>query len=378
MTHIMLQIQRYTRRKHRRHATLRVSGLPRPGSEPTLETQIAIRSRTTPLYAHFLPAILALGYPWYLASLHSSAADHHVILALLALVLTLAAPASAFASLYALGRGATGDSRRVVVQRLAHLTFASPPLFVILGVFLYLMKINGADGKVWVGLWSVVLCGAMLALLSEPKNGAAAPSPSPSRTAPVRVMHGVASAAILLVFLLPHLGNHAVGVLGADTHRAVMLVLRRLYRAGWIEPPLIALFFFQIVSGLVLIAPKIGSKQDLIGALQTASGAYLVVFIASHINSVFVLARYFGTDTDYAWATGLPGGLLADAWDVRLIPHYGLGVWLMLTHIACGLRTVMLAHRVSQPRADAICWTAIALGTLWSAVIIAGMVGVRW
>ncbi len=262
------------------------------------------------------------------------------------------------------------------MQWLNHLTFASPPLFVILGVFLYLMKINGADAKVWVGLWLIVLCGTLLVLISR-AAGASIALPQP-RTAPIRVMHGAASLAILLVFLLIHLGNHALGVLGADTHREVMLKLRHIYRAGWIEPPLIALFFFQIVSGIILVASKLGTKRDLLGVLQTASGAYLVVFIASHLNAVFVLARYFGTDTDYAWATDLPaGGLLAGAWDVRLIPHYGLGVWLVLAHIACGLRTVMLAHHVPQPRANAICWIAIALGTLWSAVIIVGMLGVR-
>jgi hypothetical protein len=326
---------------------------------------------------HAAPAVLALGYPWYLASLHDFAAERQVLLALLALALTLAVPASAFVSLYILGRQSAITPNRIALQRLAHLTFASPPLYVILGCFLYLMKINGADANVWVGMWLMILCETLLVLLSNPKEDAAA-TPVRLNTAPVRAAHGAASLAIIVVFLFPHLGNHTVGILGAHTHRAVMLVLRHLYRAGLIEPALISLFLFQIVSGLVLIVPKIGSKQqDLLGVLQTASGAYLVIFIASHMNAVFVLARYFGTDTDYAWATGLPTGLLADAWNVRLIPHYGLGVWLVLAHIACGLRTVMLAHNVPRQQANAICWAAIAAGTLWSTVIIAGMIGVR-
>jgi hypothetical protein len=193
----------------------------------------------------------------------------------------------------------------------------------------------------------------------------------------VRVMHGVTSAAIILLFVFPHFGNHAVGIFGTDMHKAVMLVLRHLYRAGWIEPILITLFFFQIVSGLVLLLPKLGEKRDLLGTLQTASGAYLVIFIASHINAVFILARYFGTETDYAWVTGLPSGLIADSFNVRLIPHYSLGVWLMLSHVVCGLRTVMLAHNVSLGRANAICWALIGVASLWTAVIVAGMLGVR-
>ncbi|MPW23144.1 hypothetical protein GCT13_41835 [Paraburkholderia sp. CNPSo 3157] len=335
----------------------------------------ATSSRATYAHWHLTPAVLALGYPWYLARFYDAAAAHHALSALAALAVVLAVPASAFVSLYSLGRQPLITSRDVILQRLAHFTFASPPLFVIVGVFLYLMKINGADARVWLGIWAAVLCAAMLALLTNPAVDKHAPAVR--RLAPVRVMHGVASAAIILVFLFPHLGNHAVGILGADTHKAVMLVLRHLYRAGWIEPILIALFVFQIVSGLVLLLPKLGEKRDLLGTLQTASGAYLVIFIASHINAVFVLARYFGTDTDYAWATGLPGGLIADSWDVRLIPHYALGVWLILSHIVCGLRTVMLAHGVSMPRANAISWTLIGVTSLWAAVIVAGMVGVR-
>ncbi|WP_090873842.1 hypothetical protein [Paraburkholderia diazotrophica] len=80
----------------------------------------------------------------------------------------------------------------------------------------------------------------MLALLTNPAVDKH--SPAVRRLAPVRVMHGVASAAIILVFLFPHPGNHVAGILGADTHKSVMLVLRHLYRAGWIEPVLIALF----------------------------------------------------------------------------------------------------------------------------------------
>jgi hypothetical protein len=323
------------------------------------------------------PAVLGLGYPWYLATLHDFAAERHVWSALLALALTLSVPASAFASIYILGRQLTVTPGRIALQRLPHLTFASPPLYVILGVFLYLMKINGADARVWMVMWLMILCGTLLVLVTESKVGAAARSVR-LNTAPVRVAHGVASITIIVLFLFPHLGNHAVAILGVDTHRAVMLVLRHLYCAGLIEPALIALFLFQIVSGLVLIAPKIGStRQDLLDVLQTASGAYLVIFIASHMNAVFVLARYFGTDTDYAWATGLPTGLLGDTWNVRLIPHYGLGVWLALAHIACGLRTVMLSHNVPSQRANEICWAAIAAGTLWSTVIIAGMMGAR-
>ncbi|QCP52847.1 hypothetical protein FAZ95_27415 [Trinickia violacea] len=340
-----------------------------------MNSTVAQADRTVSLYWHFAPTVLALGYPWYLARFYEEAGSHHTVGALFAIALVFAVPASAFLSLLSLARLDVSGGQAVVLRRLTHFTFASPPLFVILGVLLYLMKINGADGKVWLGLWAAVIVGSLLAISTE-RSDAARSQPN-LNTAKVRVLHGAASLAIIAVFLFPHLGNHAVGIFGTDVHKAVMLVLRHVYRAGWLEPILIGLFFFQIVSGLVLLMPKLSVKLDTLGSLQTASGAYLVIFIASHINSVFILARYFGTDTDYAWATGAPTGLIGDAWDVRLIPHYSLGVLLVLCHIACGLRTVMLAHGVSMQRANRVCWLLIAACSVWATVVVTGMLGVR-
>lgn len=324
---------------------------------------------------HLVPALMAVGYPWYLAMFYRLHSTKHIAEALLTLALVFAVPGGAFASLYALGRTETLRFEGVVLRRLTYLTFVSPSLFVILGVFLYLMKVNGKDGQVWVGLWLAALCGTSLTILGH--RGEVLPVRSHEHMRPVRVMHGIAALVILLVFLVAHLVNHTFGVIGAEAHREVMLILRIIYRSPFVEPVLLTLFFFQIVSGLVLAESRMGSRQGILDVLQTASGAYLAVFIASHLNAVFVLARYFGTETDYAWATALPDGMLADPWDVRLIPHYALGVWLLFAHIACGLRMVLLAHRVEKRKADAVCWALVLASTLWSAVIIAGAVGAR-
>lgn len=324
---------------------------------------------------HMIPALMAVGYPGYLAMFYQFRLSEHIAEALLSLGLVFAVPGSAFVSLYALGRTPEMRSEGVVLRRVAYLAFASPSLFVIVGVFLYLMKIDGKDVQVWVGFWLAILCAASLVSLG--RRGLVAPPLSSVHMKAVRAMHGVTALVILLVFLFAHLGNHTFGVLGADAHREVMLVLRGVYRSPLVEPVLLTLLFFQIVSGLVLAESKIRSGQGILDVLQTASGGYLVVFIASHINAVFVLARYFGTETDYAWATALPKGLLADPWSVRLIPHYVLGVWLVLAHVACGLRVVLVAHRVEHRRASAVCWALIVASTLWAAVIVAGVVGVR-
>lgn len=340
-----------------------------------MNSTIARADRTSSPYWHFVPTMLVLAYPWYLAKFNEAIDSHNTAGALFTIALVYAVPASAFVSLLTLARLDVSSWQSVILRRLAHFTFAAPSMYVIVGVFLYLMKINGADAKVWLGLWAAVIVGSLLALSTQRSD--ANPSRSYVNTGRVRVLHGVASVAILAVFLFPHLGNHAVGIFGNDVHKSVMLVLRHVYRAGWLQPILIGLFFFQIVSGVVLLMPKLSGKQDLLGSLQTATGAYLVMFIASHINSVFVLARYFGTDTDYVWATYQPIGLVRDAWSERLIPHYSLGVLFLLSHIACGLRTVMLAHGVNIQRANRICWSLIAAGTIWTLIIVAGIVGVR-
>ena len=57
------------------------------------------------------------------------------------------------------------------------------------------------------------------------------------------------------------------------------------------------------------------------------------------MNSVFIFARtYLGIDTGWDFATGAPTGLVKDRWNIRLVPHYRLGVFFVLAHLAAGMR----------------------------------------
>ena len=88
--------------------------------------------------------------------------------------------------------------------------------------------------------------------------------------------------------------------------------------------------------------------------MQIASGAYLLFYIPGHMNSVFIYARAIeGIPTDWNFATGAPTGLLPDAWNIRLLPHYLLAVFFVVTHLVLGARIVALAHHVSLKS-----WTA--------------------
>jgi hypothetical protein len=114
---------------------------------------------------------------------------------------------------------------------------------------------------------------------------------------------------------------------------------------------------------------------DFLTTLQTGSGAYLAVYLASHVNSVFVLGRHFGIETDWQWATGAPTGVLADAWNIRLLPHYSIAVFLVIAHLSCGLRAVMQAHQFAAVRRDTITWALIGVGVVVAIAITAALLG---
>ena len=82
-------------------------------------------------------------------------------------------------------------------------------------------------------------------------------------------------------------------------------------------------------------------------------------------------------DTTFLWAPGAPAGLLPDAWNVRLIPHYFLGVWFVITHVGLGLRGVLLAHKVSPAVADRVAWGVGALGVVVALTITVAQLGVH-
>ena len=120
---------------------------------------------------------------------------------------------------------------------------------------------------------------------------------------------------------------------------------------------------FQVVSGAILWWRATAGRGDLYRTLQTSTGAFLMAFIVSHLNAVFILGRAVTkVDTTFLWASGAPAGLLPDVWNVRLIPHYSLGVWFLISHMGLGLRGVLLAHGVPPLAAGRVAWTVSAIG----------------
>ncbi|HZR03989.1 MAG TPA: hypothetical protein VFA81_12555 [Burkholderiales bacterium] len=332
-----------------------------------------------------IPAIAAFAYPYFVMALYNSgqllsrastasSALVASIAMLVAVVLTYGVPAISLAVAVALGRVDVPSTRQVRARRIAHLAFASSSLFVLIGVVFYLLGSANGDYLFWAVLWAAAL--ALLASSADGKTATADAASGPP--AWLRVSHGASALAIVLIFLAWHLLNHMTALWSFHTNEVMMKALRKWYRSDIVQPILVALFIYQVVSGVALLWRYTALKTDFPRTLQTATGALLTAFIVSHLNAVFVLGRGFShVDTTFSWAGGAPTGLLADPWNVRLIPHYSLAVWLVITHAGLGLRMILLNHGRSRAVADRAAWALSVLGLLVSLIILAALLEVH-
>jgi hypothetical protein len=330
----------------------------------------------------FVAPLAAMVYPLPLMGFHASisaanAAGNTVVwlawfAAGISLLLAFTAPLVALMSAMRLSEIAMPTMAELFARRAALLAVASPPIFTFVGVVFYMMGISGLDTWVLAVFW-----GALAITIAYSDTTSIAP-PSRSAKANIRIAHGVAALGILLIFLGGHLANHFAGLIGPGAHTAMMKALRRIYRAPVVEPILLAGFLFQIVTGFYLAWQLTSKVTDRFRTFQIASGIFLIFFIISHINAVFVLARgYLGIDPGWGFATGAPAGLIQDAWNIRLVPLYGLAMFFILSHLAAGARVVMLAHGQKKEIADGVMIWGAALSVLASALVLLGMCGLR-
>lgn len=318
----------------------------------------------------FLPPAAALFYPQAVGALYESGkllqrarapGDAVVWLAIVvSAAVVYSVPAMAIGVAYLLGRHERTSSSELLARRLAHLAVASPPLFVLIGVVFSLLHSANGDSLFWSILWLTVLGIGAWAMVRPGSETRVSPIPN---SIPLRIAHGTSALLIVVIFLGWHLLNHASAAFSSEFNQAMMSTLRKWYRSEFVQPVLVTLVLFQVVSGVILFRRATTGRSDLYRTMQTSTGAFLTAFIVSHLNAVFILGRAVtNVDTTFLWASGAPAGLLPDAWNVRLIPHYSLGVWFVIVHIGLGLRGVLLAHRVSPLAAGRVAWALGALG----------------
>lgn len=313
---------------------------------------------------------MALAYPWTLRLFHEAiVAQPRSVVPAIWLILAFALPLSCL--VFAWRHAERSGDVLPVVRRVAFVALAAPPLFVSTGVVSSLIHSPLPDLWAWSILWLALGVGA--AVVSSKGQ----PRPPGVMTGRLRVAHGVSALAILL-FLAFHLTNHLFGLFGPVTHAQVMAIGRVVYRSRFVEPVFVAILLFQVASGAKLAWRWSARPLDAAGVLQVGSGAYLAAFILTHLNSAFVSARWVhNIPTDWAWATGAPDGLLMDAWNIRLLPHYALGVFFVIAHVFCGLRTVLLAHGVRPPAANRLWASGLLCAGGVSLLITAALCGLR-
>jgi hypothetical protein len=321
-------------------------------------------------YLALAPAMAAICYPFLLRAFHAvvgtqAATPSLSIIVGATLILAVAFVVPFFALGLACRRNADPGARR-----LAYAAVTAPTLYVFLGVVQALNRSPIPDEIVWCVLWLAIAIWSQTA-----RNPVVAATwPTMGRW---RIVHGM-TAAVLSLYVAFHLTNHLLGLIGPDAHAAVMKIGRVVYRSRVGEPLLVAAMLSQIGTGLFLAWRWSAAPQGLHRTFQVGSGAYLSLYILGHMNSVFIYARSFlGIPTDWNFAIGAPIGLIHDAWNIRLLPHYALGAFFVLSHLASGLRVVLIAHGVDRRAADRLWDACVALSAVISAAIIAGMCGVR-
>jgi hypothetical protein len=330
-----------------------------------------------------VPALCALAYPSLssllsagLVTAHGSAAPNGAIvwvgvIASLALAFTVMAVSFVFG--FGLGSKNGGTREDLRARSIAHLAFATPSLYVgfanVAGVFRAQSTLLAAWIIFWAAMTAIVLVRPRL------------PSSKPVGMTPVvhrrlALSHGISASMILLLFVLPHIVNHLAGFWSGTAHIELMKAARHVYRDDIVQPVLLAVIGFQILSGTVLLRRRLTLPSDFLGTLQTMCGAYIGIYFLAHMTAVFA-ARYAGTDTNWNWLTNNDTGMLVSLSSLRLIAHYWVGPIAIVTHLACGLRMVLLEREVSPAIADRLVPAFVTVGAVVSSVILIALFSVH-
>lgn len=266
------------------------------------------------------------------------------------LALSLLAPASAaFTALRCAQVTAYPTARRI-----AHVSFAAPAIFTLMGLLHDSMAL-------WVAPWTVLI----VAILRErPCERPAVPD---SQT--LAIAHGFSAVPVSL-FTLAHLVNHLAALGGGLLHIEIMTALRTVYRHPIGETVLLTGVAFQLVSGIMLVNRKLRVRTGLVETLQSLSGVYLSFFFLSHLTAILTTYYVRGIDTNYTWLTSQ--SLLTNPWSARLGPYYFLAVASFTTHGAAGLHKVMRAHGATRA-ADRLFTTAALSGLAVAALILVAL-----
>jgi hypothetical protein len=330
-----------------------------------------------------VPALCALAYPSLLSLLssglvlvHGSASPNGMIVwvaVIASLTLALTVMLVSFVFGLALASPHVGDDPEGCRARsIAHLAFATPSLYVGFENVAGVLQAPSAAPIAWLLFWALVATMALLGPRSSPM--AAAMTLVTHRR--LALAHGVSASAILLLFIGPHLVNHGAGFWNGSLHIAIMNVVRCVYRNDIVQPALLTLIGFQILTGTALVRRRMRIPDDIFGTVQTMCGAYVGIYFLAHMTAVFA-ARHAGADTNWIWLTRPNDSLLVSLFKLRLIAHYWVGPIAIVAHLACGLRWVLLQRDLSPATTSRIAWALITVGVVASSIILLALLNVH-
>jgi succinate dehydrogenase/fumarate reductase cytochrome b subunit len=176
------------------------------------------------------------------------------------------------------------------------------------------------------------------------------------------------SASLLAAFLFAHIANHLAALHSVEAHQEFMAVARRVYRATFFEPFLLAAVVIQSVTGLLQLRAGWGKRRDFWSRLQALSGGYLLFFLIGHVIGVLAI-RYADLDSDFYAAAVL---LTTPPLPIFYVPYYSLGVIAAFAHLACALH--FRRERIGKS-GDLIAGGILAAGVVFAVVIVAAFSG---
>lgn len=313
-----------------------------------------------------LPVAAVIAYPFLLDAFHAAVGPVGSRPSALAISAATFALIAAFAvPLLGIVAANRSSTYKPSMRRLAYLSVTAPTLYVFLGVVNYMVKSAYPDELIWGIGWALIAAWAWFARSRAPENA----EPHVARG---RVAHGIV-AAIVAIYVLFHIFNHLFLLEGPQAHTAMMHLGETAYRAPAVESILVVLLLFMCCSGAYLAWrwSAADTRHDFFRTFQIASGVFIMVYLIGHMDSVFIYARlYLGIQTDWKFAVGAPDGMIHNAWNIRLLPHYALGVFFVLAHMLAGLRGILIKHGFRQRMANGV-WAA---GTTASAGIAAAII----
>lgn len=324
-----------------------------------------VRARTIAAPEVFLVWLVPALYQLSLSAMFRSAefARGNVALgsALLAAAIawSVAGPFAGWLALNCLDERQLDRRRNRLIVHGALLAAVTPPLFSLMG------KFSSNELLAW---YLVTAVAALTAFVPVSESTGVA-----SRSS-IRYVHA-SSAIVLGTFAIAHVFNHSLAIVSLGTHTAVLHVLRVVYRQTIVQAILVAAVAVQVLTGLTMVAKYALRRASPLRNLQLVSGLYLAVFLVSHLIAVFTI-RQRGVDSDFAWASHAPAGMLGALSTVSLLPRYSLAVLAVFVHLASQARW-NLTRVMSESAARRASYGVMALGGATSVVITLAACGVH-